>query len=418
MVAYEAAHHLRGRHVLARAQRFQGLLFGWVYQPRQARCFEVHGLLHASLMWTGDILRAYAITGMLLLGWVLLLRKPKLQRFNNHGSMLKFSLGLMSLPFVFMLGFGSYYALTHDTATMHEQWQERLQTEVVADELLAKAKAAGVDLTATKDDNKDEAEVDVDALAPAQRLQHLAQERAESKAERNKEEQTEVTAFTQPSFWQATAYRTGVSLEEFTQLPFMALFGLFPLFLFGYWLVASGKLRDAAQHPTLFKTMAWVGVGIGLAINAAAIGILAHPASRHVLIVGNAAGGLFQLGQIVLAAGYLGLFVVAMQSQRWRPRLLWLAPLGRMALTNYLMHSLILSTLFYGYGFAQFGQIARGPQMLIVIAIIAAQWVFSRLWLANFRYGPMEWVWRSITYWKIQPLRLSRDRSPSAFQEA
>ncbi len=401
--------------MLMRAQQ-KGLPFVAMFSRRMAALLGI-GLLHASLMWTGDILRAYAMTGMLLLGWVLLLRKPKLQRFNNHRSMLKLSLGIMSLPFVFMLGFGSYYALTHDTATMQEQWQERLQTEVFADQMLAKAKADGIDLSAVKEEDEAE-EIDLDTLTAAQRIQHLAKERAQSKAERSQEEQAEITAFTQPDFWTATVYRTEQSLIELKQLPFMALFGLFPLFLFGYWLVASGKLRDADQHPVLFKTMAWVGVGIGLAINAAAITILAHPASRHVLIVGNAAGGLFQLGQIVLAAGYLGLFVCAMQSIRWRNRLSWLAPLGRMALTNYLMHSLILSTLFYGYGYAQFGHISRGPQMLIVVAIIGAQWVFSTLWLRSFRYGPMEWVWRSITYWKLQPLRLSNARAVGELQEA
>jgi uncharacterized protein len=69
------------------------------------------------------------------------------------------------------------------------------------------------------------------------------------------------------------------------------------------------------------------------------------------------------------------------------------------------VHSIFLTTIFYGYGFGQFGKIPRGPQMLIVAAIIALQLVFSRWWLQRFQYGPLEWVWRSFTYGKRQPLR-------------
>lgn len=382
--------------------------FGQFFSRRMAALF-VFGVLHAVFLWGGDILRAYAVGGMLLLAWMVLLRRPWLQRFDNPRSMLKLSLGMMALPFIAMLGFGTYYVLSHDSATMMQQWQERLQTETVADALLAKAKADGIDLAAASDDaasTSDEPELDLDSLSAEARIAHLAQERAVTKAERSKEEQTEITAFTQPSYAVTTGFRAEQVLKELPVMVFMSLLDLFPLFLFGYWLVASGKIRHADQHQTLFRTMAYVGLGVGLALSAASVAILLHPASRHVVIVGNGARGLFQLGQSVLAAGYLGLVVTLLQTAFWRRALAWLAPLGRMALTNYLTHSLILTTLFYGYGFGQYGQISRAPQILIVIAIIAGQWLFSRWWLSRHRYGPMEWLWRSITYWKWQPLRL------------
>ena len=396
--------------------------FGTLFTRRMAALF-VFGLLHATLLWGGDILRSYAIGGMLLLAWVVLLRKPILQKFNNPGSMLKLSLWMMALPFIAMLGFGTYYVLSHDSATMTRQWQERLQTETVADALLAKAKADSIDLAAAgdepggEDQPSEKPEIDLDSLSAEKRIQHLAQERAKTKAERNKEEQAEITAFTQPSYWQATAFRAQQVLKELPVTFILALLDLFPLFLFGYWLVASGKVRHADQHKMLFRTLAYVGMALGVAMSAASAAIMFHPASRHVPIVGNGADGLFQLGQSVLAAGYLGLFVSALQSNFWRKCLLWLAPLGRMALTNYLLHSLILTTVFYGYAFGQFGQISRAPQMLIVVAIIAAQWLFSRWWLSRHRYGPMEWLWRSITYWQWQPLRI-REQAAEASQPA
>jgi uncharacterized membrane protein YeiB len=401
--------------MLMRAKE-KGLPFAAMFSRRMAALMVI-GLVHASFMWTGDILRDYAVTGMLLLGYVVLLGKPKFARFNNPTSTLKLSLGITALPFLFMLGFGSYYALTHDTAAMEQQWSERLAAEPIAEKILAKAKADGVDLTAEKE-GEEEKDVDLDTLTSAERIQHIAEERAEQKAERAKEEAAEVAALAHGSFWQATAYRTGESLEGLQEAPFAALFALFPLFLFGYWLVTTGRLRNHEQHKSLFRGMAWIGIGTGLAMNMTAIVIQSHPASRHVMMVNNAAGGLAQFAQVILCIGYLGLFVCLMQSLRWRPRISWLAPLGRMALTNYLTHSLVLSILFYGYGFGQFGQISRGPQMLIVLAIIATQWLFSTLWLRHFRYGPMEWAWRSITYWKIQPIRLSNDRTVGDLQEA
>ena len=76
-----------------------------------------------------------------------------------------------------------------------------------------------------------------------------------------------------------------------------------------------------------------------------------------------------------------------------------------MALTNYLMTSLILSTLFFGYGFGLYGQVSRAGQVGIVAAITVFQVVASRWWLARHRYGPLEWAWRAFTWWRWPPLR-------------
>jgi uncharacterized protein len=76
-----------------------------------------------------------------------------------------------------------------------------------------------------------------------------------------------------------------------------------------------------------------------------------------------------------------------------------------MALTNYLMQTLICTTIFYGHGFGLFGSVERTGQILIVFAIWTAELLWSPWWLARFRFGPFEWVWRSFTYMKIQPLR-------------
>jgi uncharacterized protein len=76
-----------------------------------------------------------------------------------------------------------------------------------------------------------------------------------------------------------------------------------------------------------------------------------------------------------------------------------------MALSNYLMQSLIGTLLFYGYGLALWGHVGRAWQAVGVLAVFALQMLGSRWWLARFRFGPVEWVWRCITYGRIVPIR-------------
>tara|TARA_B100001245_G_scaffold73170_1_gene51859 strand:- start:649 stop:1023 length:375 start_codon:yes stop_codon:yes gene_type:complete len=81
-----------------------------------------------------------------------------------------------------------------------------------------------------------------------------------------------------------------------------------------------------------------------------------------------------------------------------------LANVGRMALTNYLLHTIIATTIFYGHGLGYFGQVSRVGQILIVSGIWAFQIPFSAWWLKRFQFGPFEWLWRSLSYMKQQPL--------------
>lgn len=87
-----------------------------------------------------------------------------------------------------------------------------------------------------------------------------------------------------------------------------------------------------------------------------------------------------------------------------------IAAAGRMAFTNYLMTSLICTTLFYGYGLGWFGTLSRAQLYLVVLAMWALMLLWSKPWLARFRYGPFEWLWRSLARWRFQPMRGSAAR--------
>lgn len=89
------------------------------------------------------------------------------------------------------------------------------------------------------------------------------------------------------------------------------------------------------------------------------------------------------------------------------------AAVGRMAFTNYLTHTLVATFIFVGPpGLGMIGEVERVGQFQIVVAVWVFQLIFSTLWLSVFRFGPMEWVWRSLTYWKFQPLRKSAGGAP------
>ncbi|MFN7161804.1 MAG: DUF418 domain-containing protein [Fimbriimonadales bacterium] len=108
----------------------------------------------------------------------------------------------------------------------------------------------------------------------------------------------------------------------------------------------------------------------------------------------------------ILALGYTGAFGwLWTVSERLQCLLAPIAAAGRMALTNYLMQSVVCTLLFYGYGFGLHDRVGIAQGVGLTVLIWGVQVVLSALWLARFQYGPMEWLWRSLTYGKRLPLR-------------
>jgi uncharacterized protein len=83
----------------------------------------------------------------------------------------------------------------------------------------------------------------------------------------------------------------------------------------------------------------------------------------------------------------------------------WGSLVGQMAFSNYIGHTLICTFIFYGIGLGLYGKLERVEQMAIMAAIWALQLIVSPMWLARYRFGPLEWLWRSLTYQKAQPMR-------------
>ena len=87
-----------------------------------------------------------------------------------------------------------------------------------------------------------------------------------------------------------------------------------------------------------------------------------------------------------------------------------------MAFTNYILQTLICTTLFYGHGFGLFGKVERLGQLAIVLMIWGVQLILSPIWLRHFSFGPLEWMWRSLTYWTWEPFTRERMARISAGQ--
>jgi len=112
---------------------------------------------------------------------------------------------------------------------------------------------------------------------------------------------------------------------------------------------------------------------------------------------------------IFLAAGFVYLYELPSMQKR----LSWFAPYGRMALTNYVAQSLIGTFFFFNWGLGYIGKLRNIELLLVGLTILAVQMIISYYWLKKFRYGPLEWAWRSLTYMKIQPfLRETQELKP------
>jgi uncharacterized protein len=181
------------------------------------------------------------------------------------------------------------------------------------------------------------------------------------------------------------------------------------MMVLGQGLMKWGILTGA-RSSRFYLTMALLGYLVGFPI--VWIGLAKLEAAEFVLPQRFMLDLYNYFGSIAVALGHVGL--VLWLFQRW-PRSPWfdrLAAVGRMALTNYLMQSLLCTTLFYGYGFNLFGRLDYARQLAVVAAVWALQLTLSPWWLRRFQFGPVEWLWRWLTYGVRPPMLLRNEQKP------
>jgi uncharacterized protein len=171
------------------------------------------------------------------------------------------------------------------------------------------------------------------------------------------------------------------------------------LFLFGAFCWSTGLLKNLSANRRILFAAGVLGLAIGGTLT-----VLTSSLARPELF-GSAESGLSAVGELALTLGYAGTILYVTTTRWGMGALSWAAPLGRMAFTNYIVQSVVFSFLFFGWGLGWYGMRST-PALLIGICVYVLQAIASDLWLKKFRFGPVEWLWRSMMYGTAQPMRL------------
>jgi uncharacterized protein len=179
------------------------------------------------------------------------------------------------------------------------------------------------------------------------------------------------------------------------------------LMLLGMALYKWGIL-NAQRSPAFYRRLVYIGLLAGIPI--VSYGAVQNLNTDFDIEYMLTTGYHFNYwGSLLICFGYIGAVMLACQTISLRRFTRPLAAIGRTALSNYLLQSILCTTIFYGHGFSLFGQVQRSEQIMVVLGIWAFQLLASVLWLRHFQFGPFEWLWRSMTYLRWQPLRKRPD---------
>ncbi|GAB2571556.1 DUF418 domain-containing protein [Gracilibacillus alcaliphilus] len=179
------------------------------------------------------------------------------------------------------------------------------------------------------------------------------------------------------------------------------------LFLLGVYFAKKRWFQHVTENRATLRKICWWTGGVGFLSHLIPVSLKLFSWGTETLL------GQLELFQHLLGSPLIGVFYILLvalliQKKTWEVLLNPLANVGRMAFTNYIMQSVICTLIFYGYGFGWFGKVGPAIASLIAITIFVVQIVYSMVWFRYFRIGPLEWLWRWITYlslpaWKVKP---------------
>jgi uncharacterized protein len=176
------------------------------------------------------------------------------------------------------------------------------------------------------------------------------------------------------------------------------------MMLIGMALFKTGVL-SGGKSTGFYVRMLSIGYGVGLPLVVVGF-LITNSHADDILVQMRTSFPMNNVSGPAVALGHIALIMLAVKNGwlgRLEPRF---AAAGRMAFTNYISQTLICITIFYGFGFGLFGSMNRLELLVLAVAIWILQLWWSPFWLRRFRFGPLEWLWRSLTYGRLQPLRL------------
>lgn len=318
----------------------------------------VLGALHAYLLWVGDILFAYAAVGMVV------------YPFRKLMPRMLIIIACLMLPITFAAMHGFSYVI-EDMQVKAADYQARV--------------AAGETLDEKQKKILERWDASRGFMAPEP-----------------EDLQVDIQAY-RSGYPEIILYRAPVVLSMQQGMLLLFSWRIAALMFIGMALMKLGIL--SGRRPVNFYrrlTFAAYGLGLPLAVFSG-FNLFVHDFDPIFAARYGMAANYF--GSILVALGHIGSVMLVLKAGLWQRLMDRFAAVGRMALTNYLMHSLILTTVFYGYGLGLYAQLSRTSQMGLVIVVIAIQLLLSPWWLGRYRFGPVEWLSRSLTYWRRQPMR-------------
>lgn len=213
----------------------------------------------------------------------------------------------------------------------------------------------------------------------------------------------ESAAMSEGSYREVVAYRLAEETGVFGQTAFFILIETIPLMLIGMALYRMGLFERRFDRRKM-RRWGWIGL-IGGAILTLPLGLLAMSAHFPLMLTQFAFNGPASFLHLPMVLGLAALLAL------WAPTASrsWLGSrfvaAGRMAFSNYLGGSLVMMLIFQGWAGGLYGQFHRPGLFLFVLLGWALMLAWSKPWLAHFRYGPLEWLWRCLTYWRWIPIR-------------
>jgi uncharacterized protein len=320
------------------------------------------GVVHAWLvLWGGDILYHYGISGLFIFAFRKLAPRT-----------------LIILGVLVLASLAPKFA--YDYHTTLTAWEEAQAAEQVL---------AGL---AESEELDEENQGKIDAWQGIQSDAKPSAEKIEKAIEGNR-----------GNYFEIIAARSGWIV--FMQSTFYYQYGFFDVI--GMMLIGMAFLKlgiiTGEKSRRFYAVMMLAGYGIGLPVNALETWQIVN--SNFDIVTMAKASLTYDLGRLPVTLGHVGFWMLVCKSGWLRFLTSRLAAVGRMALTNYVMHSVITAFVFTGIGFGLYGALQRHELYYVVGGIWLFQLMVSPIWMRHFRFGPLEWVWRSLTYQKKQPMR-------------
>jgi uncharacterized protein len=322
----------------------RGSRFGPIYR-RRLFALILLGLLHQVLFWWGDILMTYGLGGFLLMQF----------RKRKSKTVLIWALSLMTLPIVGMAGYTIFRQIRPPTP---------------------------------------------------QRLEQIRIRGVRDKLEQRQELTNVVNAFQSGTYPQLFRARLDEVKEELTGQPGVVAYTL-PLFLLGLWVFRRGILQDPESNRALLKKGLVLGLALGIPMNIGATWLQyfydLQPRTGGPTPIMSAMIALRIFGRPVLSMGYACAIALLFMTETWRRRILPFGAIGRTALSNYLLQTIVGTTIFYSYGGGLFARVHLTWLFVLSIVIYALEVPL---------FGPVEWLWRTMTYGK--PPGMKRELAAAA----